>query len=64
MVSDWFAMGSNKVMNVWSSLYYFIEPLCNQVISKENAWCNELLVRDHLINNNVTAQPIDLKITF
>jgi hypothetical protein len=64
MVSDWFTMGSNKVMNVWSSLYYFIEPLCNQVISKENAWCNELLVRDHLINNNVTAQPIDLKITF
>lgn len=64
MVSDWFAMGSNKVMNVWSSLYYFIEPLCSQVISEENAWCNELLLRNHLKNNNIQTQPIDFNITF
>jgi hypothetical protein len=64
MVSDWFAMGSNKVMNIWSSLYYFIEPLYNQVTSEEGAWCNELLLRNHLKNNNVNVQAVDFNITF
>jgi hypothetical protein len=64
MISDWFAMGSNKVMNVWSSMYYFIEPVCSQVISEENAWCNELLLRNHLKNNHIITQSIDLNITF
>lgn len=64
MISDWFALGSNKVMNIWSSMYYYIEPLYHQVISEENIWCNELLLRNHLKNNKVQTQSVDLGVQF
>jgi hypothetical protein len=64
MVSDWFAMGSNSVMNVWSSMYFYIEPLYYQVIQEENIWCNELLVRNHLKNNKIKTEAIDLGVSF
>jgi hypothetical protein len=64
MVSDWFALGSNKVMNIWSSMYYYIEPLYHQVISEDNIWCNELLLRNHLKNNKVQSQSVDLGVQF
>jgi len=64
MVSDWLAMGSNSVMNVWSSMYFYIEPLYYQVIQEENIWCNELLVRNHLKNNKIKTEAIDLGVSF
>jgi hypothetical protein len=64
MISDWFAMGSNYVMNVWSSLYWSMEPLYNQVIKEENIWCNELLLRNHLRNNSIKTQSVNFGVSF
>ena len=64
MVSDWFGMGSPKVMNVWGGVYNHIEPVCHQVISEENIFCNELLLRNHLKNNQVKTQSINLGVSF
>jgi hypothetical protein len=64
MVSDWFALGSNKVMNVWSSMYFYIEPLYQQVMSEHNVWGSELLLKQHLANNHVKTQAVDLGIQF
>lgn len=64
MISDWFAMGSQKVMNVWFNLYHFIEPLYEQVTKEDSIWCNELLLRNHLKNNKIKTQPIDLGVSF
>ena len=64
MVSDWFALGSNKVMNIWSSMYYYIEPLYHQVMSEHNVWGNELLLKQHLTNNHIKTQAVDLGIQF
>ena len=64
MVSDWFALGSNKVMNIWSSMYFCIEPLYEQVMSEHNVWGSELLLRQHLTNNHVKTQAVDLGVQF
>lgn len=64
MVSDWFGMGSPKVMNVWGGVYNHIEPVYHQVISEENIFCNELLLRNHLKNNQVKTQSINLGVSF
>lgn len=64
MISDWFAMGSNKVMNVYNSLYYFIEPLYNKVLEEEGIWCNELLLRNHLKNNLIKSQSVNFGVVF
>ena len=64
MISDWFGMGSPKIMNVWSTLYYHFEPVYHQVMSKENIWCVELLLRDHLKNNKIKTKSIDLGVSF
>lgn len=64
MISDWFAMGSNNVMNIWGSLYFYIETLYFQVMKEENIWCNELLLRNHLRNNLVSTESVDYGVTF
>ena len=64
MISDWFGMGSPKIMNVWSTLYYHFEPVYEQVMSQENIWCVELLLRDHLKNNKIKTKSIDLGVSF
>jgi hypothetical protein len=64
MTSDWFALGSNETMNIWSNLYFQIEKLYREVMSEEGIWCNELLSRNHLKNNKITATPIDFGVCF
>ena len=64
MISDWFGMGSPKIMNVWSSLYYHFEPVYHQVMSEENIWCVELLLRNHLKNNQIKTKSVDLGVSF
>jgi len=64
MVSDWFALGSNKIMNIWSSMYFHIQPLYQQVMSEHNVWGNELLLKQHLTNNHIKTQAVDLGIQF
>jgi hypothetical protein len=64
MISDWFAMGSNSVMNVWSNTYYYIEFLYWQLRNANERWCNEMMARNHLQNNNIKTEAIDLQIKF
>ena len=64
MISDWFAMGSNDIINVWGSMYFYIQTLYFQVMEEENIWCNELLLRNHLRNNLVPTESVDYGVTF
>ena len=64
MISDWFAMGSNHVMNIWSNTYFYIESLYWQLRNANDRWCNEMMARNHLRNNLIKTQAIDLQIRF
>lgn len=64
MISDWFGMGSPKIMNAWGSLYFHFEQLYHQVVAEDNIWCVELLLRNHLRNNQIKTQSIDLGVSF
>lgn len=64
MVNDWFAMGSEKTMNKWACLYFFIEQLHYQSITNDNIWCNELLLKYFLKNNKINTEYLDWGILF
>ncbi|MFZ9531135.1 MAG: hypothetical protein ACO272_01325 [Candidatus Fonsibacter ubiquis] len=64
MISDWFAMGSEKVMDVWGNTYNHIESIYNQLIDQESIFCNELLLRNQLKNNGIKTNPIDIGVSF
>jgi hypothetical protein len=57
-------MGSEKVMNIWGDTYNHIESIYDQLIVEENIFCNELLLRNQLRNNNIKTNPIDLGVSF
>ena len=62
MLGDWFAMGSNSSMNAYSSAFLSLYPLVKQSNEDVGYWCNELLLKYHLINNRIKAEPIDLNV--
>jgi hypothetical protein len=46
MVSDLINIGSNGVMNAYSSIFHNWETLVNMSMRKRNVWCNELLISE------------------
>jgi hypothetical protein len=57
-------MGSEKVMDIWGDTYNHIESIYDQLVVEENIFCNELLLRNQLKNNNIKTNPIDLGVSF
>ena len=55
MVGDWFGFGSNNAMNVYSGVFNNIGQLVRQSIKEDGYWCNELLVKHQLKNNNINV---------
>lgn len=64
MIADWFAMGSNNAMNVYAGVFNSLGPLVKQSNEREGYWCNEMLLKHHLINNDIKAEPIDLQVHY
>ena len=64
MIADWFAMGSNNAMNVYSGVFNSICQLVKQSNERDGYWCNELLLKNHLINNNIKVEPINLQVHY
>jgi len=64
MIADWFAMGSNNAMNVYSGVFNNIGQLVKQSNERDGYWCNELLLKHHLINNDIKTEPIDLQVHY
>lgn len=64
MVSDWFAMGTQQVMRKWGLLYFFIEDLFIRSMEKHKIWCNELLLKEHLLQQNIDKEKIDWGVRF
>jgi len=64
MIADWFAMGSNNVMNVYSGVFNSIGQLVKQSNERDGYWCNELLLKHHLLNNGIKTEPIDLQVHY
>lgn len=53
MPHDWFAIGSTESMNVYCGVYNQINNLHKQSNNEDGWWCNELLIKHHLNNNNI-----------
>jgi len=64
MIADWFAMGSSNAMNVYAGVFNSLGPLVKQSNEREGYWCNEMLLKHHLINNDIKAEPIDLQVHY
>ena len=64
MIADWFAMGSNNAMNVYSGVFNSLGPLVKQSNEREGYWCNEMLLKHHLLNNNIQPKTIDLQVHY
>lgn len=64
MIADWFAMGSTNAMNVYSGVFNSLGQLVKQSNEREGYWCNEMLLKHHLLNNNIKPEPIDLQVHY
>jgi hypothetical protein len=64
MIADWFAMGSTSSMNVYAGVFNSLYSLVKQSNEREGYWCNEMLLKHHLLNNNIKAEPIDLQVHY
>ena len=64
MISDWFGMGSTNTMNVFCGVYNQIGQLIRQSNERDGYWCNELLLKHHLLNNDIKTEPIDLQVHY
>jgi hypothetical protein len=64
MIADWFAMGTTNAMNVYCGLYNHIGQLVKQSNQIDGYWCNELLLKHHLQNNSIIAQPVDFQVHY
>ena len=64
MVGDWYAMGSTNAMNVYSGLFNCLGQLVLQANDTEGYWCNELLLKHHLDNNNINKVGGDYQVHY
>ena len=64
MISDWFGMGTNNSMNVFCGVYNHIGQLIKQSSEIDGFWCNELLIKHHLVNNKINALPADFQVHY
>jgi hypothetical protein len=56
LVNDWFNFSNSYNMSVSSSLFIHIERLIKECLDEHKYWCNELLLYQHLRNNNVNVK--------
>lgn len=64
MIADWFAMGRPNVMNTYSDVYNYIDDLVNQSNEIDGYWCNELLLKHHILNNQIKVEKVDFKVHY
>ena len=64
MISDWFAMGSSNTINVFCGVYNQIGQLIRQSNEIDGYWCNELLLKHHIANNNIKRNPVDFQVHY
>lgn len=64
MISDWFAMGRTHTMNVYSDVYNNIHDLVKQSNQIDGYWCNELLLKHQILNNNIKIEKVDFKVHY
>ncbi len=64
MVGDWYAMGSTNAMNVYCGLFTCLGQLVRQSNEVDGYWCNELILKHHLNNNNITKVGGDYQVHY
>jgi hypothetical protein len=64
MIADWFAMGRTNTMDIYSGVYNHIEGLIKQSNNIDGYWCNELLLKHHILNNNISIEKVDFKVHY
>jgi hypothetical protein len=56
LVNDWFNFSNSYNMSVSGSLFIHIEKLIKDCLNEHKYWCNELLLYQHLRNNNINVK--------
>lgn len=64
MIADWFAMGRTKTMDIYSDVYSNIENLVKQSNHIDGYWCNELLLKHHIQNNNIKIEKVNFEVHY
>jgi hypothetical protein len=64
MIADWFSMGRPNAMNIYSDVYNHINDLVNQSNKTDGYWCNELLLKHHILNNQIKVEKVDFKVHY
>lgn len=64
MISDWFGMGTTNTMNVFCGVYNQVGQLIKQSSEIDGYWCNELLLKHHIANNNIKRIPVDYQVHY
>jgi hypothetical protein len=60
MPHDWFSIGTTESMNVYCGVYNQINQLHKQSNETDGWWCNELLIKHHLMNNKIKVHHANL----
>jgi len=60
MVEDWFGFGSNKIMNIYSSAFNYIEDMVDISNNIDDVFCGEVLLYEMLKRNNIIHNPIQI----
>ena len=64
MVGDWYAMGSTNAMNVYCGLFTCLGQVVRQSNEVDGYWCNELILKHHLNNNNINKLGGDYQVHY
>ena len=64
MIGDWYAMGSTNAMNVYCGLFNCLGQLVRQSNDVDGYWCNELILKHHLNNNNINKVGGDYQVHY
>lgn len=62
MISDWFGFGNNDIMNIYGNVFYNIKKHFDKLQKDPGIWCNELLLRNHMKENNVSCKKIKVNV--
>ena len=62
MPHDWFAIGRTESMNAYCGIYHHLDGIIKQSIEEDGWWCNELHIKHHMMNNNITLTHANLMV--
>ena len=64
MANDWFAVGTPKLMEIYTNMFAEFPEIFELVQKKYGAWCNEYGLSEHLARQKILVKTSNLKMSF